>query len=150
MFFFSISRSITRTPYPEHGFDVINHAIVSGGSDGSDGSGGDWTAESRGDGPWSWWSWWNGHGGIPKRKRPAEEQNTAADVHPDTTPRPETAVTYLIKGCTPKRIPFNLSPCSALDGDVQQAADRITSTRTVYYVPPSTWPATLTDTDVYL
>ncbi|XP_050435598.1 uncharacterized protein LOC126842597 [Adelges cooleyi] len=109
--------SHARTPYPEDGFAASLAKIVDGGGGG---------AIRPGRAAWNWWL---------RKTATLTERNTATGWPPT-----EMIVTYLMKGCSPTKVPFNLSPCTD-DGWPPPAGDqtarvRDSSTRVIYYVPP--------------
>jgi len=84
--------------------------------------------------PLGWW--WRF---ISELKRNLEKKDQVSStkmtaVRSDAFLVPETIVTYSIKGCSPTIVPFDLSACSNLPPDASQ---HVSTTRVIYYVPPS-------------
>ncbi|XP_022167787.1 uncharacterized protein LOC111031943 isoform X2 [Myzus persicae] len=82
--------------------------------------------------PLGWW--WRFIGGLKRNLEKKASPTTTTAVRSDASQLPETIVTYSIKGCSPTIVPFDLSPCSNLSPDVPQP---VSTTRVIYYVPPS-------------
>jgi len=136
------SRSVTRTPYPQNGLDAVKSSSPSMVMEKVD--------ENKGR-DWKSWAWWLFGGGHPKWTR--MDIKTSAirrDTSTSSSLWPETIVTYLMKGCSPTEMPFNLPPCSAREVDVDGGGSRdgqlqqtmkstvLSTTRVIYYLPPST------------
>ncbi|XP_025191607.1 uncharacterized protein LOC112591889 isoform X2 [Melanaphis sacchari] len=112
--------SATRTPYPDNWFDGIRD---------------DWKSTAGGSSrPLSWW--WRFVSELKRnlQKKDKVSSTTITALRKDATPLPETIVTYSIKGCSPTVVPFDLSACSNLPPDALQY---VSTTRVIYYVPPS-------------
>ncbi|XP_015374364.1 PREDICTED: uncharacterized protein LOC107169207 [Diuraphis noxia] len=78
--------------------------------------------------------WWWRFISVLKRNLEKKSSPTTTAVLSDASQIPETIVTYSIKGCSPTIVPFDLSPCSNLSPDVPQP---VSTTRVIYYVPPT-------------
>lgn len=114
--FFLYCRSAMRTPYPDNGFYGARDDRKS--------------TTSR---PLGWW--WRFIDNLKRnlgKKHPVS--STTAAVRNDASPPPETIVTYSIKGCSPTKMPFDLSSCSDLS---RAPLHRVSTTRVIYYVPPT-------------
>lgn len=143
-----------RTPYPEGGFNGVENAARGGRF--TEGSPRRATRTLH----WLWWWWWQWPSGDDLDNRVEQEdekdhlQEETIDYY-DTSSGPKTVVTYMIKGCSPTKVPYDLPPCSARDDDGLKSPDRITSTRVIYYLPPSatmaddTFPAPAKSSDDY-
>ncbi|KAL5239992.1 hypothetical protein ACI65C_007402 [Semiaphis heraclei] len=109
----------TRTPYlQDNWFDGARYANRK-------------SATESGSRPLGWW--WRFIGGL-KRNLEKKAPPTTTAVRSDASQLPETIVTYSIKGCSPTIVPFDLSPCSDLPPEVPQP---VSTTRVIYYVPPT-------------
>jgi len=118
---YSLFRFATRTPYlQDNWFDGARDADRKSATEGG----------SR---PLGWW--WRFIGGL-KRNLEKKAPPTTTAVRSDASQLPETIVTYSIKGCSPTVVPFDLSPCSDLSPEVPQP---VSTTRVIYYVPPTSW-----------
>lgn len=117
---FFVYRSTTRTPYLNNWFDEVRD---------------DWRSATGGfSRPVSWW--WRFIGQLKRNleKKDPVSSKTMTAVRNDESLLPETIVTYSIKGCSPTIVPFDLSACSNLPPDAPQ---HVSTTRVIYYVPPS-------------
>jgi len=143
---------MTRTPYPQNGFNAVKGSARSGHHDPLSSSSVATVTEKINENktmsngrkwPQVWWLFGGFH---PKRTRVDIKTST---VHRDTSTSAwhKTIVTYLMKGCSPTEVPFDLSPCSANEvsihdssgsGEHVQQSVVISTTRVIYYVPPST------------
>lgn len=113
----------TRTPYLDNWFDGAREDRKSATE-----------SVSR---PLGWW--WRFIGGLKRNleKKASTTTTTATTVRNDddaSLQLPETIVTYSIKGCSPTIVPFDLSPCNNLSPDVPPP---VSTTRVIYYVPPT-------------
>lgn len=141
-----------RTPYPDTGFG--DDAITTTTTENQRPKDNRWLVEenrsdtANRDTEMRQWSWWKYYSGLKQKlpDRPAVQETSlqTTAIQRDESSWRKTMITYSLRGCSPTKVPFNLSPCSSTQDagqpilrNTETEDDRIvTSTRVVYYVPP--------------